>query len=128
MITHISSVSVYVADQAKAKDFYTTKLGFTVLMDEPMGASRWIQLAPKGAQTALVLSQPADDMPPEVNARARSLIGGFASFIFEVDDMQATYQELSGRGVEFVDKPAQQPWGWWATIKDLDGNIIGLHK
>jgi predicted enzyme related to lactoylglutathione lyase len=26
-----------------------------------------------------------------------------------------------------VDKPAQQPWGWWASIKDPDGNIIGLH-
>jgi predicted enzyme related to lactoylglutathione lyase len=42
--------------------------------------------------------------------------------------MQATYAELTARGVEFVDKPAQQPWGWWATLKDPDGNIIGLHK
>src|SRR5215471_9448154 len=107
MITHISSVSVYVADQAAARDFYTSKLGFTVVMDEPMGQTRWIQLAPApGAQTSLVLSQPADDMPPEIASRARSQIGTFASFIFEVDDMQATYDALSARGVEFLDKPS----------------------
>jgi predicted enzyme related to lactoylglutathione lyase len=44
-----------------------------------------------------------------------------------VDDMNATYRELSARGVEFPDPPAQQPWGWWATVKDPDGNVIGLH-
>ena len=44
-----------------------------------------------------------------------------------VDDMNATYEQLSSRGVEFVDAPSRQDWGWWATIKDPDGNIIGLH-
>ena len=128
MITHISSVSVFVKDQAAARDFYTRKLGFSVVMDEPMGQTRWIQLAPaRSAQTSLVLSQPADDMPPEIVAQARSLVGTFANFIFEVDNMEATYHELNARGVEFVDQPSQQPWGWWATIKDLDGNIIGVH-
>ena len=61
-------------------------------------------------------------------ALATSMIGTWATFIFAVDDMNATYQELSARGVEFQDPPSQQPWGWWATIKDPDGNIIGLHS
>jgi predicted enzyme related to lactoylglutathione lyase len=66
-------------------------------------------------------------MPPEVYERMKSMLGGFANFILNVDDMQATFDELTARGVEFVDKPSQQPWGWWATIRDPDGNIIGLH-
>jgi lactoylglutathione lyase len=126
MITRINTVSVFVSDQARARDFYAGVLGFDVLMDEPMGEGRWIQLAPKGAQTSLVLMKPTEDMPAEV--RSRSLIGGFTNFIFAVDDLQATYAELSERGVEFPDKPSQQPWGWWATMKDPDGNVIGLHQ
>jgi lactoylglutathione lyase len=128
MITQINTVSVFVDDQDRARDFYTEKLGFEVLMDAPMGQGRWLQLAPKGAQTSLVLMKPTEDMPPDVYERSRSLIGGFTNFIFGVDDLQATYNELSARGVEFPDKPSQQAWGWWATIKDADGNIIGLHQ
>jgi len=128
MITRINTVSVFVSDQARARDFYASVLGFEVLMDEPMGEGRWIQLAPKGAQTSLVLMQPTEDMPAEVRERSRSLIGGFTNFIFAVDDLQATYSELSTRGVEFPDKPSQQPWVWWATMKDPDGNVIGLHQ
>jgi predicted enzyme related to lactoylglutathione lyase len=128
MITGISSVSVVVSDQDRSLAFYTEKLGFELQMDAPMGKSRWIQLAPKGAQTSLVLALPTDDMPPEIYERTKSMRGGFTNFIFNVDDMQATFDELTRRGVEFVDRPAQQPWGWWATIKDPDGNIIGLHK
>lgn len=127
MITHISTVSVMVSNQDRSLAFYTEKLGFELQMDAPMGQSRWIQLAPKGAQTSLVLGTPTEDMPPEVAQQAKANLGGFANFIFNVDDMNATYAELTGRGVEFLDKPAQQPWGWWATLKDPDGNVIGLH-
>jgi len=128
MITAINSVSVVVSDQDRSLAFYTEKLGFELQMDAPMGQSRWVQLAPKGAQTSLVLSKATDDMPAEVSARLKAMLGGFANFIFGVDDMQATHKELTARGVEFVDQPAQQPWGWWASIKDPDGNIMGLHQ
>jgi predicted enzyme related to lactoylglutathione lyase len=127
VITAISTVSVVVSDQDRSLAFYTEKLGFELQMDAPMGQSRWIQLAPKGAQTGLVLGKPTEDMPPEIYERTRAMMGGFTNFIFNVDDMTATHAELTARGVEFVDQPAQQPWGWWATIKDPDGNIIGLH-
>jgi predicted enzyme related to lactoylglutathione lyase len=128
MITQISTVSIFVSDQDRALAFYTEKLGFELILDAPMGQSRWIQLGPRGAQTSLVLSKPTEDMPSEIYERARAQIGGFASFIFAVDDLQATYEQLSARGVEFPDKPSQQPWGWWATLKDADGNTIGLHQ
>lgn len=128
MITAINSVSVVVSDQDRSLAFYTEKLGFELQMDAPMGQSRWVQLAPKGAQTSLVLSKATEDMPAEVYVRMKAMLGGFTSFIFAVDDLQATHKELTARGVEFVDQPAQQPWGWWASIKDPDGNIIGLHQ
>jgi catechol 2,3-dioxygenase-like lactoylglutathione lyase family enzyme len=109
MITGISSVSVVVSDQDRSLSFYTQKLGFELQMDAPMGQSRWIQLAPKGAQTSLVLGIPTEDMPQEIYQRTKSMLGGFTNFIFGVDDMQATCNELRARGVEFQDEPAQQP-------------------
>ncbi len=94
-------------------------------MDEPMGEGRWIQLAPKGAQTSLVLMQPTEDMPAEVRERSRSLIGGFTNFIFAVDDMQATYAELSKRGVEFPDDTVAAAVG---LVGDAEGPRRQRHR
>jgi predicted enzyme related to lactoylglutathione lyase len=120
-------VNVFVSDQDGAKEFSIGKLGFEEQMDAPMGPdSRWVQIAPKGAQTSLVLFKPTKDMPNY--DLAVSQIGGFTNFIFGVDDIQATHRELTAKGVGFQDEPSQQPWGWWATIKDPDGNVSGLHQ
>lgn len=127
MITHTSTVSVYVSDQQRALDFYVGKLGFEKRRDDPMGQTRWIEVAPKGAQTTLVITKPMPDMGEADYARAKSLIGGWAGFIFNVDDMEKTHSELSRRGVAFADNPRREPWGWWAAIKDPDGNVIGMH-
>jgi predicted enzyme related to lactoylglutathione lyase len=59
---------------------------------------------------------------------AKSLVGKFSTFMLEVDDMQAVYKELSSRGVEFVDVPKKAFSGWWATVKDSEGNSIDLHQ
>lgn len=45
---------------------------------------------------------------------------------FSCDDMNSTYQELKGRGVEFSENPSKQPWGIWAQFKDPDGIEFGL--
>jgi lactoylglutathione lyase len=130
MITHASTVSVFVTDQDRALDFYVDKLGFEKRRDQGMGpnAPRWLEVAPPGAQTALLLYKPTETMPgASTYALAQSLIGTFAPFILNVEDMESTCAELSARGVEFGDQPAKQYFGWWATIKDPDGNILGLH-
>jgi catechol 2,3-dioxygenase-like lactoylglutathione lyase family enzyme len=51
---------------------------------------------------------------------------------FRVADIQAAYDELRGRGVEFTDPPhviATHPDGteeWMAFLKDCDGKLLGL--
>ena len=122
MITRIQSVQLFVSDQDRAKDFFISKLGFTERMDAPMGPdNRWVELGPPGGgDTSLVVMKPMEGMP--------SNLGGYAHFIFTVDDIQATHKELTAKGVEFQDVPSKQEWGWWATLKDPDGNIIGLHQ
>ncbi len=124
MITKANTIGIYVSDQDRALDFYTQLLGFEKLRDEPMGDpsasdTRWLVVAPKGADTPFVLYT-----PPGMEGR----IGGFSNIVWDTDDIQATYGDLAARGVEFTQPPARQPWGWWAQFKDPDGNEFGLHQ
>ncbi len=120
MITRADTVSIDVSDQDRALDFYTNKLGFEKLMDEPMSPEtelRWIEVAPSGAETHIVLFKPTGQ---------EDRIGTFLNVIFHCDDIYATYEELRGRRVEFSQEPTEQPWGLWAQFKDQDNNEIGL--
>ena len=48
---------------------------------------------------------------------------------FSVDDIQKTYEELKGKGVEFIKEPAPEEWGgWFATFKDPDGNYLQIFE
>jgi predicted enzyme related to lactoylglutathione lyase len=122
MITQAKFVSINVSDQQQALEFYSDTLGFEVRTDAPYGeemggdpGGRWIEVAPKGAQTGIVL-QRAD----------AELIGGFAPVVLDSDDILATVEELKAKGVEISQEPAEMPWGWWAQFTDPDGNEFGL--
>jgi predicted enzyme related to lactoylglutathione lyase len=121
MLAAVRSAGVYVGDQDRAKRFFTETLGFELLQDVPMGegpqAARWIEVAPPERNVVLVLFTPDDQ---------QDRVGTFSNILFTCDDIQATHEELRTRGVEFVDPPSRQPWGWWASFKDPDGNTYGL--
>ena len=124
MITKANTIGIYVQDQDRALQFYTDKLGFEKLQDQPMGDpmppdARWVVVAPKGAETPIVLFT-----PPGMEGR----IGGFSNIVWDTDDIQATYEDLKDKGVEFTQAPFQQAWGWWAQFKDPDDNEFGLHQ
>jgi catechol 2,3-dioxygenase-like lactoylglutathione lyase family enzyme len=121
MISHISSVTVFVRDQDKALDFYVNKLGFEKRADEPMGEGmRWVTVTPPGAAPALVLAH-------GFGGYDEARIGQFSGVVFTTDDIQGTYAELSGRGVHFTEPPAAQPWGMMQAIfDDQDGTHFVL--
>ncbi len=128
MIKAIHTATVYVRDQDRALDFYLSKLGFEKLRDDPMGPdSRWIEIAPPGADTRILLYKPTPDNPgAETYEMAQNSIGVFSTVLFRCDDVQATYKDLSAKGVSFPQPAEQQPWGWWAVLEDSEGNKFGL--
>ena len=64
-ITHLQLISLPVADQDRSRQFYVNVLGFDLVRDNPMGpGQRWVQIAPKGAQTASTLVTWFPTMPP----------------------------------------------------------------
>ena len=44
------------------------------------------------------------------------------------DDIQASYEELKGRGVEFTEAPTEQPYGIDSEFRDPSGNKFRLGK
>ena len=55
-ITDLRTVSVPVADQGRALEFYVGTLGFEKRLEAPLGdGGRWIEVAPAGAVTTIAL-------------------------------------------------------------------------
>jgi predicted enzyme related to lactoylglutathione lyase len=118
MIRGVKFVSIPVARQDEALRFYTEKLGFAVVTDQPFDdRQRWIELAISGADTHVVLFMPDGREGP-----GKAL----CHVTFGSDDVEATWREFSGRGVEFTQEPSTMHWGTFATFKDLEGNEFVL--
>lgn len=111
--------SIPVTDQDRALTFYSQKLGFKVVTDQPLGnGQRWIELQPSGSETLIVLFTPP--------GKERK-IGTFQNVAFTSDDVEKDYKELRDRGVEFVEPAKKSDWGGiQAIFKDPDGNTFVL--
>ena len=130
----IATTQLWVTDQEEALDFYTRKLGMEVRSDvtmPEMGGFRWLTVGPAG-QPDIAIVLMAIPGPPVMDeataADVRTLVGkGFAGTVFlTTEDCQAEYDALSARGVEFVEKPEQRPYGIDCAFRDPSGNHIRL--
>jgi catechol 2,3-dioxygenase-like lactoylglutathione lyase family enzyme len=111
-IRRIDIVSLPVADQQAAKQWYTERLGFTVVRDNPMGPEqRWVQLGIPGAETSITLVTWFRNMPA----------GSAQGLVLVTDDVAADHAALRARGVA-IGELEDAPWGRYATFSDPDGN------
>ena len=118
MIRGISLASIPVRDQDAALKFYTEKLGFKVLTDQPFtDKQRWIELLIPGAESRLALFTPEGH---------ENRIGTFQPLTFWCDDVFATAKTLKAKGVEFAAETKAEVWGTMAIFKDVDGNQFVL--
>ena len=51
-----------------------------------------------------------------------------SNVMFRCDDLTATYEERSARGVGFTQPPAEQPFGSWSMFDDAKGNRFALEQ
>lgn len=118
MIRGLKFVSIPVKDQDAAMKFYTEKLGFKVMTDQPFdGKQRWIELGIPGAETGLALFTPDGH---------ENRIGDFQPLSFWADDVMATADVMKKKGVKFEQEPKKESWGTSAIFKDVDGNKFVL--
>ena len=130
----IANAQLWVHDQDEALAFNTVKVGMEVRADvtvPELGNFRWLTVGPPG-QTDVSIVLMAIPGPPvmddETAAQVKTLMGkGFAGTVFlTTDDVQASYEELKGRGVDFVEEPEERPYGIDSGFRDPSGNNFRL--
>jgi lactoylglutathione lyase len=113
VIEQIRSVAVVVSDEKKAKEWYRDRLGFEVQED----MEHWVVVGPPGSPTGIHL------------CKGETLEPGNTGILFYTENVEATYQELKGKGVEFTRELDKAEWDEkmkYAMFKDPDGNEFWL--
>ncbi len=107
------SVAVVVADRKKALDWYTNVLGLEVVNQQ----DHWVTVGQKG-HGLLHLCQSTEYDP------SAKLEPGNSGILFRLPgaDFAESCARLKSRGVTFAEEPRHAEWGWYATIRDPDGN------
>jgi catechol 2,3-dioxygenase-like lactoylglutathione lyase family enzyme len=126
MITGFGLVCLNVLDLDEAKAFYVDVLGFEVGIDQEMDGFRWLTVhAPGNPELPMMLVVPEPPVVEEpIAEQMRSLMArGFLGLgAMATDDCRATYEELKGKGVEFIEEPEERFYGVDAAFRDPFGN------
>jgi lactoylglutathione lyase len=124
MIKGLTHVAIRVQDVERSVAFYrdvlglnehfrlTNEAGAPILVYIRVTASQFIELFPGANEPRL-----------ETNA------SGAVHICLEVDDIQKSFAEMTGRGLEATGQPvlgADNSWQFWT--KDPDGNPIEFHQ
>ena len=130
MITNVSLVTVWVTDQDEAKAFYLDKLGFVEGIDITLGDGyRWLTVSqPDHPELQVTLMRPGPPLDDEMAAAVRRALekGTMHAVGLATDDCRKAYEDLSAKGVEFVQEPSERPYGVEAILGDSSGNWLVL--
>jgi catechol 2,3-dioxygenase-like lactoylglutathione lyase family enzyme len=122
-IVHIALV---VRDYDEAIEFYTKKLGFSLVEDvyQPEQDKRWVVVAPPGSNGPSLLLARAST--PEQGRFVGNQTGGRVFLFLGTDDFWRDHARLTSLGITFVREPKNEPYGTVAVFKDLYGNLWDL--
>jgi catechol 2,3-dioxygenase-like lactoylglutathione lyase family enzyme len=117
-VNKLNTVVIPVADQERALEFYTQKLGFEKRTDLPFGNGyRWVEVAPGEAETTIALAPPPEGVP---TGNRQTGIG------LQTDDIDAFHGELKAAGVDVDAEVSRQgdpvPPLFW--LRDPEGNTL----
>jgi len=129
----IANTQFWVHDQDEALAFYTKTLGWEVRADVTIEAwnFRWLVVGPVGQEGIGLVLMPVPG-PPMLDEEGSAALAGLVAqgaggtLFLETDDCQASYDELSARGVTFNDLPMKQANGIDTSFRDPSGNNIRL--
>ncbi len=126
----IANAQLWVHDQDEALAFYTGPLGWEVRSDVSMPGwnFRWLVVGPVGQPDVGLVLMGMGQFPGELGEQLAALVaaGAGGTIFLETDDCQASYDELSERGIVFNDPPTAQPYGIDTSLRDPSGNNIRL--
>jgi len=118
--------SIFVEDQERALDFYTTKLGFVKKHDVPMGKHRWLTLVSPEQPDGVELLLEPNEHPAAKSYQKKIFADGIPATMFGVDDIHAEYKRLVEAGVTFTMEPTTMENVTVAVFDDTCGNLIQM--
>jgi catechol 2,3-dioxygenase-like lactoylglutathione lyase family enzyme len=124
-MTHsLSALTLLVRDYDEAIAFFAGTLGFDLVEDTPLDATkRWVRVRPRGLTNSsgpsLLLARAAT---PEQRARIGDQAGGRVFLFLETDDCRRDYERWRAKGVRFLEEPREEPYGTVVVFQDLYGN------
>jgi catechol 2,3-dioxygenase-like lactoylglutathione lyase family enzyme len=128
MTITLSHTFVTVTDYEEALAFYRDTLGLEVVNDVPFENFRWVTLSsPTQPGVELVLAAPDMGHSPEDAAAITALLakGAMNGVIFDVDDVDTTFEKIRATGAEVLQEPIDQPYGVRDfAFRDPSGNHI----
>ncbi len=115
---------LFVSDLKRSRGFYENVLGLEFEHGNDDSAAFIL-----GADALLLLDQGgADDLLSPADVDHDTPRGARSVIVTRVDDVDALYEELSAKGVEFIRPPEDRWWGKrCAHFKDPDGNVWEIH-
>ena len=121
MKQRIAHIALVVKDYEEAIQFYTEKLGFTLIADTPLEEEkRWVLVAPPGAtESSLLLAKAANEQQAlSIGNQA----GGRVFLFLFTDDFWRDYKAMVAKNIHFVRPPKEEAYGTVAVFEDLYGN------
>ena len=120
MLRKVNANVLFVEDLERAMKFYRDMLGLAVVFSDDVSYAFKME----GQDFALVKVSAGVEM---LNAAVLSQPSGVAHRVMlcaDVENLDAVYNTLTAKGVEFIKTPKDQAWGWrTAYFADPEGNL-----
>lgn len=116
MLGPVAALRLFTDNMKASKAFYEKQLGLEVILSD----SEVVVFDLYGIDLIVEYVDAKDE-------ESSALIGSFTGISCHVQDCLATYNTLKQKGVEFLDTPAEEPWGGiLAHFFDPSGNVLSL--
>lgn len=122
----IAYASIYVDDQMRALDFYTTVLGFREHTKVPIGEDFWLTVVSSEHPDGPELQLDPGGHPATKPYREALKADGIPMTMFAVEDVTAEYERLTAAGVAFTTPPTDVGAAIIAVFDDTCGNLIQI--
>ncbi len=117
----LGMLTILVDDYDRGIDYFTNKLGFTLLEDTTLSSEkRWVVIAPDAKEGARILLAKASS--PSQSEAIGNQSGGRVGLFLYTNEFERDYKSMLANGVDFIEMPRHETFGKVVVFKDIYGN------
>lgn len=117
----LAAVALIVPDYDQAISYYVETLGFRLIEDTALSASkRWVLISPGNENSCNLLLAKATTA--EQQAAIGNQAGGRVFLVLYTDNFDRDYQSYKMKDVTFLEEPRSESYGKVVVFQDMFGN------